>query len=968
VPKGYHKNRTKSQNLREIVQSQSGFLGGLNLDNPKSDVGETQVTVLKNMLPFRDRIEARGGLKTALGLAPSGSDEGVVFNGAITTFYYDEDWESIFYQEGNGGLGIVNPDSKPIVNAEDYLPSFDEPTFTRVNDNVLISDDTHMAILEDRGADHFLRPLISSGGTPISPTPDLIAGTPGVMNYGFKYSFVRIVDGVVISESEAFTAIAKWTGAGELDGSATPFAVLSGSNNLPDEYYVAAGSNNFFTHIRYYRTTELSQQNFVSSIEGLESSNYYYVGDYELNSLSAAPVTTYLDLNITDTELLTKTIYWQDGYLPMPPSRIIEASSAMLLVRNSVRKNESVYCPLSTGDNQKYIGWYNPFFQYSAGVNGDITEIQDVGSYCLITTRKKSYYIDTVNKSEDPDQQLLAIYTPILSDVVLLDDTVGIEENQRLSLVKQKEGSLIGLTSDGAIRAFSGYTWGVDLAKNNVHSITKGNVLQNKLPCNSVFVNDAYYLFYTETDGENSFQNTLRMGTTEEAGYGFSIFTGEPETPYDFENATGWPYYANDNTGNNISALVIKDKLNVIRKQKPSIYSEDFNLLLEYTGDKFDHKINKDVVDAWVISGGLVWDSTTYYDVAEEIEFPEITGSSEAYFLYFLKSNFFLRKDKYAYKVTDENLRSYQITDDDLTNVTLDDIEFSLDARVDESDDIVASNEDFEPTSAVILQRDVQGHRIRITLRANAAGFQLTKMEARFKRHDRTELKPSKTTDNTAELNTGMYCLINQYLKNFAVGNSRASAFDIGIPIEGAFIGGSNEPQVIGTDASLITGPDGNQTGIALASDSDYEFQAPPLNTISTATIMFWYKNFNGRIVVGWDSSERNQYEFQNIADVWNVINNDITTVFTSDANESDWTHIAFIHDSDKWNVYKNGILDDSSTSLVLDSYINNMSIKMNGAVNIADLRMYNKNLTADQLLLYCKNVINNEGDYVNGY
>ena len=61
--KGFQRTRTKAQNLTEIVFKQDGFLTGLNLDAPKSDVGDTQLTALKNAIPYRDRIDARGGIK-----------------------------------------------------------------------------------------------------------------------------------------------------------------------------------------------------------------------------------------------------------------------------------------------------------------------------------------------------------------------------------------------------------------------------------------------------------------------------------------------------------------------------------------------------------------------------------------------------------------------------------------------------------------------------------------------------------------------------------------------------------------------------------------------------------------------------------------------------------------------------------------------------------------------------------------
>jgi len=671
----------------------------------------------------------------------------------------------------------------------------------------------------------------------------------------------------------------------------------------------------------------------------------------------------------------------------MPDSNIAEESNAMLLMKRE--GSEMNFSVISSGDNQKYLGYYHPLYQFSKGVNNEITLIKDVGGGCLVTTRDRSYYIDTASKMEDADQQALAIYTPILSDVTMLNKNVGVELYQRKSVVESSAGKLMGLTSDGAIRQFNGYAWEADLTKDKVQSITKGVIKEHNLACSGVFSNDAYYLTYvvnTDTFSDSLYAKyyTLRLGTSEESGKGFSSFNGKPngEEPFGaleaaiwMAGAKGWPFDVgvNDYAGDADRFISIKDTLYVTRKWAAGAndYS-GWSVLLEYTGDKFDRKLNKDVVDDFVSVTG-VYANTNYFDIASELEFPEMTAASEGYFLYFLKANYYLRSDRFSYKVETETTKGYEINNLIGTGVgyiattSLDDVEFSMDARKGESEDIVASNEGFSPTSAVILQRDIQDHRVRLTLRAANAGYQLTGMEAHFKRHDRTELSDTTTTDATFSLNTDLYCLINQYLRNYAIGGGKSSMFDTGVPIEGAFMASSSEPQIVGANASLITGPDGNTTGFSLPVNTTYEYEAPSVSA-TTATIGFWYKSFDGRVVTAWDSNERNQYEFKKEGSVWAIVNNDVTTTLTTDATESVWNHIAFVHDGTEWHVYKNGVLSDSSGAIALDGYIANASIRIEGDADMADVRMYNKALTASELLFYYNNVVNNEGDYVNGY
>ena len=44
----------------------------------------------------------------------------------------------------------------------------------------------------------------------------------------------------------------------------------------------------------------------------------------------------------------------------------IELVSGRFFSRDEEKTNEFVYCPVSSGDNQKYVGWYNPLFQYGS--------------------------------------------------------------------------------------------------------------------------------------------------------------------------------------------------------------------------------------------------------------------------------------------------------------------------------------------------------------------------------------------------------------------------------------------------------------------------------------------------------------------------------------------------------------------------------------------------------------------------
>jgi hypothetical protein len=949
--KGYKKYRTKPQDLTEIAIKQEGFLSGLNADSPKSDVGSTQLTALENAITFRDRVEARGGLKPTTKWKTDAAHDECLFTTDTTSKYYDKDWDEIFFFDGEVKVTGTKPITGELGVGTTIIGS-NHVKFIRVVDKILVcvqSTTFLNYIIEDRGSDYFMRTLTGIDDPNIEAASyydiaiQLAYITPGTFVYSWRFSWLRIVDGIVVAESSASDIEQKSTkitkSSIEPDGGVSPFSITAPSTfggTLPLNY-VFGDPDNYYTHIRIYRTKNI--ENYNPSTFDMTDQTHYKLVDYELDYYSAlVSGSVPIGLNGSDSALDIKTPLWQDGYATMPTNTVAEESNAMLLIKRE--GSEIDYCPIAPGDNQKYIGRYNPFFQFSKGVNGEVTMIKDLGDSCLITTKDKSYRIDTGNKYEDEDQQALAIYTPFLSDVAILNKNMGVNLNQRLATVDGAEGKLISLTSDGAIREFSGFSWGVNLSKDKVNSITNGIIKENSYSCTGAYSDDAYYLTYVIEDFIEAKQYTIRMGNTEEAGLGFSVFTGE-------NNASGWPYHSTPSTaninGDYNNHIVINDVLYVVRKNIPS--TETWLPLMEYTGDKFDKKINKDVIDEFDASAILT--GTTYYPIGIEMEFPEMTPSSESYFLYYLKSNYYLRADRFAYKVTDEeNTAGWEITDSNIELASLNDVEFGMDARIGESETIVASNNGFEPTSAVVLQREVQDHRIRLTLRGSTAGFQLTGMEAHFKRHNRTELSSTTTTSNTTELNTGLYCLINQHLANYAVGSGRSSMFDMGVPIEGGFILPSNAPQVVGTAATIVTGPDGTNTGISLQAGASYEWEAP--QATGNPTIMFWEKDFSGRVVAGWTSSEADKVQIDG-------------------ASTSVWVHTAYVYNGTGWDYYVDGILVLTSVES-LPAGATNPSILIEGEGLVADVRMYNKNLTAEQILFYYNNVIDNEGDYVNGY
>jgi hypothetical protein len=968
--KGFQRTRTKPQNLREIVQSQDGFLGGMNKDLPKSDVGDTQVTGLRNCLPFRDRIEARGGIKPQTAyLKKSDTNTALAFESGVAPFY-DPEFDEFFYNDDGNLINYGKQDRETThcfgYNLKLGISVDQSGDYRRIKEGFFFSTWTQLGLIfrnhfiEYRSGkdDYFLRPLVFDSGYVGSINVDRAGGSNGPFSYVFVSSFVRIVDGSVVAESGLQDAVTH-TLLVPLDGTFFPF-VLDNTAYYPDGYFDTSytGEDNFYTHVRYYRSAN-------------GGDTFYYVGDYELNDIPTLPATGVgggptLDLNVSDQALTSdpsRAVYWQEGYQPIGGTGIACSSNGIFLARNEQRKNEFVYSPIGAGDNRKYLGWYNPLFQYGS-VDGEITQMLDMGSYVVITTKDKTYYVDTSNYTEDEGQIQSRIFTPILRSSVLISDRVGVGVNQKNAFVKTSTSSAIAITADGEIREFSGYTWGPDLAADKIKSITKGVISNGDLYCQGTYVNESFYFGYYS----NFNTNTIRLGLTEESGNGFNEIGDGGWNPSDFSGSiiSFVRYFFN-----------VQGILNVYNGQNlfdtiPPGANPNMKQMYEYTGDKFDKKLNKDVLDFY--DDSRVYQDTVYYDIEAEIEFPEVIGNSEAYFLYFMKSHFYLRKDRFAYKVADEDTKGYEITDDvgtgigDIATITLDDVEFGMDVSIGEDESIFASNDNFTPTSAVVIQREVQDHRIRVILRADSSGFQLTGMESHFKRHDRTEFDSTDTIDSITDLSTGMFFHLNENIKNLCVGVTRAATFDSGTPINGALLGKSPDPFLESGFVTVLLGPDvSSLTGLDFSS-AKIEFQAPSVGSVAFVTIMFWHFFYNLDIYTGWTPEGENQYRFFSDGTFFNIESDSGVITTSTPIDAGNWNHTAFIYDGTKWNVYRNGVLNFSSSSIGIENWIKSQSIRIEGSGRLSDVRMYNKALSQKDLELYYNNILNNSGDYLDGY
>jgi hypothetical protein len=257
--KGYLRRSTRPENDRTIRVSQSGFLGGMNLDVPASEINATELSNLENLIPFRTHLECRSGV-TQIGVVSPGS-------GTYNNIQYIPKSNTVILHRGTGlhistdSMATWSTVSGTNVTVVDETGG----TIAALGEDIVIFQSTQILIIETGNSD-YLRKLNEANPTELLDVTTTL--TTGAYVYRFTYTYVRIVSNTIVAES----------GTVSPDGGSTYYTEISTASQLANaselsinSFVIPTGTD--YTHIMVYRTLDLGVNRSTST----QDDGYYRV-------------------------------------------------------------------------------------------------------------------------------------------------------------------------------------------------------------------------------------------------------------------------------------------------------------------------------------------------------------------------------------------------------------------------------------------------------------------------------------------------------------------------------------------------------------------------------------------------------------------------------------------------------------------------------------------------------------------
>lgn len=162
------------------------------------------------------------------------------------------------------------------------------------------------------------------------------------------------------------------------------------------------------------------------------------------------------------------------------------------------------------------LGYHNIGFQ-SHKLDDGIKIIIDAGDYSVIGTFKKTYMFRLTSfLNVGITASVFQLTAPLKAD-----DSIGIVLYSTVSQIS--ESRFIAVCSDSSVRIFDTVKWGSDLSLNKVKETEIKKIEPGAV---GAYYQGAYYLWYSKDSGDSSNVNTLRLAIEDEAGEGWTTYTG----------------------------------------------------------------------------------------------------------------------------------------------------------------------------------------------------------------------------------------------------------------------------------------------------------------------------------------------------------------------------------------------------------------------------------------------------------
>tara|TARA_R110002167_G_scaffold352273_2_gene565172 strand:+ start:10451 stop:12796 length:2346 start_codon:yes stop_codon:yes gene_type:complete len=537
--------KSQQQADREIRKAQSGFLGGVNLDLPRSEINDTQLCNSNNIVSYRTHTETRAGTER-LGEMPGG--------GTVHNLYFHQTLGQYIlhradrvYVSSDLLLWVESVNITDLVDAASTMRAYKE-------DLIIFQDDKITYLELSNSSELILRRLNAYNPVgALNVINETNVASSGPYAYRFVYTYYRDVDGVTTAESgpalmeangQEVTVTTLFTDTpieenditiggfiAPTEGDSTQNIIGGGiglmeiGNTDPLVGFVVSAVNQYatqWTGIKIYRTADygIDEANaFLFNLVGtytFAEANEWAVGIGSMAIGSTFTIgTASNNIAVSDSNWAGLESLTSYGYTPLPNGLCGEVTSGHITVAPD---NASTYYYSETGGKVIRAGYYFAGAQFQE-IDGSIKGIFRSPDSLVVLCKNSTYRVSTLNTSLGNTEVAAwgSFYPP-----TLMDENIGVTDIGSVSFMDRSR--FIALCSDYTVRVFDGINWGYDRAKQLVSS----EIRKAAIGSTAIYHPDGYYILWYKDDAALTAPNkTLRLGLVENVGVGWSPYSGD---------------------------------------------------------------------------------------------------------------------------------------------------------------------------------------------------------------------------------------------------------------------------------------------------------------------------------------------------------------------------------------------------------------------------------------------------------
>lgn len=700
----------------------------------------------------------------------------------------------------------------------------------------------------------------------------------------------------------------------------------TGSGNIAAFTPIINNAGPHHTHIGLYMTNDLGS-GIVNPVTntGFNPEEYIWISDVPIPAAAPEVANWSYDVNISQEVWNARLA--AGGFLlrtrqfaPVPSGEVGLITGAWAFA--ATRDDPVIYYSqiIDRAARGISLGYYNAGFQ-SHKLDDGIKVFVDATDYMIIGTFNKTYMF-RLNSSRNVGF-LESVFQ--LTPPVKVDDTIGI--SQYATVAQISESRFITVCSDSSVRIFNTVKWGEDLSLDRVKDTEIKKIQAGAV---AAYYQGAYFIWHPKDTTDTHNINTLRLAVEDQAGEGWTTYSGSNWIKPPF--VTG-PAVVVDANGNE------------------SFYLLDFTALEVYRIETFDGPIGSGITKTYL-------DKNTTA-VISSVKSKEIIGAREANTKQVQEAHAYIRP-----QVEADGLPSgFEVTAKDY-----------VDGSVTATETI--TNVPF--TGDIEFFKQAEGARLQAEFITNSSEFRLVGLDVDFIEKKRKKISPNITQtdeyqamDKIASNNTlSVWITKPDYLLNRADGTRPSN-----------FVTIRDDPQ--GFDPS--TGPGGKECTAIIQYDDDGFAPPATFNTITypysisesvltpnNLFISFWVKF----PVTGIRIIEATGAYYIQFDDATTINFSGLFTATVDDVTTGAWNYFIIDRDAVQIRVYQNLVekanvispILFTGTALVL-KFAAAVGVGLGSALEFYDIRIFQDDTIGFVLLSftdfadYSSDVLNNEGN-----